>query len=131
MIFAMNTSGDSTQFWLLDDKSSASPVTTSWNSGRTLADELLGRITQFLHHSEVAFGRLTGIIVFSGPGSFTSLRIGHSVANALGDSLAIPVQGARGDDWLDKGVEALKKAPANQLALPYYGAEANISKLKT
>ena len=36
---------------------------------------------------------LTAIEVETGPGSFTGLRVGVSVANALGFSLGIPVNG--------------------------------------
>lgn len=38
---------------------------------------------------------LTAIEVEAGPGSFTGLRIGVSVANALGFSLGIPVNGKK------------------------------------
>lgn len=37
--------------------------------------------------------QLDGIEVETGPGSFTGLRVGVSVANALGYSLGIPVNG--------------------------------------
>lgn len=40
-------------------------------------------------------GVLTGIEVEIGPGSFTGLRVGVSVANALGFSLNIPVNGKK------------------------------------
>ena len=38
---------------------------------------------------------LQGIEVETGPGSFTGLRVGVSVANALGFSLRIPVNGKK------------------------------------
>lgn len=38
---------------------------------------------------------LKGIEVEKGPGSFTGLRVGVSVANALGFALGIPVNGKR------------------------------------
>lgn len=38
---------------------------------------------------------LEGIEVETGPGSFTGLRVGVSVANALGFSLGIPVNGKK------------------------------------
>lgn len=38
---------------------------------------------------------LKGIEVETGPGSFTGLRVGVSVANALGFSLGIPVNGKK------------------------------------
>lgn len=42
-----------------------------------------------------SFGGLEGIEVETGPGSFTGLRVGVSVANALGFSLGIPVNGKK------------------------------------
>lgn len=38
---------------------------------------------------------LSGIEVETGPGSFTGLRVGVSVANALGFALGIPVNGKK------------------------------------
>ncbi len=38
---------------------------------------------------------LEGIEVETGPGSFTGIRVGVSVANALGFSLGIPVNGKK------------------------------------
>lgn len=40
-------------------------------------------------------GVLTHIEVETGPGSFTGLRVGVSVANALGFALGIPVNGKK------------------------------------
>jgi tRNA threonylcarbamoyladenosine biosynthesis protein TsaB len=100
----------------------------SWESGRQLSDELLSRLTSLLQEHGHQFSDLTGIIIFSGPGSFTSLRIGHTVVNALADSLGIPVTGATGDDWLTKGQAAIPSVKPGVPALPHYGAEANITK---
>lgn len=43
----------------------------------------------------VNWKKLKGIEVETGPGSFTGLRVGVSVANALGYSLKIPVNGKK------------------------------------
>ncbi len=40
-------------------------------------------------------GTLEGIEIETGPGSFTGIRVGVSVANALGFSLGIPVNGKK------------------------------------
>lgn len=44
---------------------------------------------------KIGFKDLTGIEVEKGPGSFTGIRVGVSVANALGYSLSIPVNGKK------------------------------------
>ena len=46
-----------------------------------------GLSTQF----QTGFGKLEGIEVETGPGSFTGIRVGVSVANSLGFALNIPV----------------------------------------
>ena len=46
-----------------------------------------------IHTRSVHWELLEGIEVETGPGSFTGLRVGVAVANALGYSLGIPVNG--------------------------------------
>lgn len=52
---------------------------------------LLLMISKLLDLEKMTFDALEGIEVEKGPGSFTGLRVGVSVANALGFSLGIPV----------------------------------------
>lgn len=52
---------------------------------------LLPLIEKLLNQNNLEYKDLIGIEVTTGPGSFTGLRVGVSVANALGYSLGIPV----------------------------------------
>ena len=52
---------------------------------------LLNLITEILKVNSLEFKDLTGVEVEKGPGSYTGLKVGASVANALGFSLNIPV----------------------------------------
>lgn len=52
---------------------------------------LLNLITEILKKNKLEFSDLSGIEVEKGPGSYTGLKVGASVANALGFSLGIPV----------------------------------------
>lgn len=52
---------------------------------------LLPLIEKLLKKCKLDYNSLTGIEVETGPGSFTGLRVGVSVANALGFVLGIPV----------------------------------------
>jgi tRNA threonylcarbamoyladenosine biosynthesis protein TsaB len=132
MILALNTSGNTTYLQLFESAASSEPTAqTSWESGRALADELLSRLTKFTASRVSGLDKLTGIIIFAGPGSFTSLRIGHTVANALADSLAIPFASAGGERWQTTALKALKAAPSRAHVLPDYGSEANVTKPKT
>lgn len=56
---------------------------------------LLPLIEKLLKSQKMDFKDLQGIEVEKGPGSFTGLRVGVSVANALGFALCIPVNGKK------------------------------------
>lgn len=56
---------------------------------------LLPLILEILKSKNLDFKNLSAIEVNCGPGSFTGLRIGVSVANALGYTLKIPVNGEK------------------------------------
>lgn len=56
---------------------------------------LLPLIDRLLKTKNLKYENLDGIEVEVGPGSFTGLRVGISVANALGFSLRIPVNGKK------------------------------------
>ena len=56
---------------------------------------LLPLIDKILNTENLKLQDLDGIEVETGPGSFTGLRVGVSVANALGFSLGIPVNGKK------------------------------------
>lgn len=54
---------------------------------------MLPLIESLLAEQNIKLTDLTGIQVATGPGSFTGLRVGATVANALGFLLGIPVNG--------------------------------------
>ncbi len=56
---------------------------------------LLPLIEKLLKSRKLEFKDLEGIEVETGPGSFTGLRVGVSVANALGFALGIPINGKK------------------------------------
>jgi len=56
---------------------------------------LLPLISILLDRKKMTFKDLEGVEVETGPGSFTGLRVGVSVANALGFGLGIPVNGKK------------------------------------
>lgn len=58
---------------------------------------LLPLIEKLLKSQKLEFKDLKGIEVETGPGSFTGLRVGVSVANALGFALKIPVNGKKAE----------------------------------
>src|SRR5450759_2249784 len=56
---------------------------------------VLPMIEEILIEHKVKFTDITAITVATGPGSFTGLRVGATVANALGYLLDIPVNGKK------------------------------------
>jgi len=75
---------------LLDDGQS---YARSENIGRGHAERLLPLIDELLAEAALAYGDITLIAVTTGPGTFTGLRIGLSVARGLALSLAVPCVG--------------------------------------
>lgn len=131
MILSLKTAGPVTELELINAQTGQPHATETWESGRQLADQLLGRIHSLLQAQSAEPSQLAGIIVFAGPGSFTSLRIGHATANALADGLHIPIANATGDDWQAQALGALANRKPGVPVLPHYGGEANITSPKS
>ena len=91
----------------LDDK------TYEWESGRDLAEKIHEFIFEKLKENGKDWQDISEITFMSGPGSFTGLRIGAAVVNALASELNVPLYDHHG-----------KKLP---VILPEYGRPANIS----
>lgn len=101
---------------------------SQWESGRELARGLLGYIKQQLQACDKTWDNISAIGVFQGPGSFTGLRIGMSVLNTIARDKKIPIVAEFGDDWQTKALRRLNLDENDTIALPFYGAEANITK---
>lgn len=63
------------------------------SSKKEKTQKLLTFIDEILRKKKLTVKDLTEIKVSTGPGSFTGLKVGVSVAQALGFSLKIPVNG--------------------------------------
>ena len=66
---------------------------------------LLADVDEMLRAAGLDAADLTGIVVGTGPGSFTGMRIGLSVARGLGLALDLPVAGVSTLDALAAGAE--------------------------
>lgn len=111
----------------LTDKSGALSE-YAWEAIRTLSDELHSKINDLLEANDVSWRDLSGIVVYKGPGSFTGLRIGVTVATTLAYALDIPVVGVNGDRWAAEGQELILKNPESRHVEIEYGQDANITK---
>lgn len=65
---------------------------------RDQAELLPGQIQSFLFDQDISFADLKGILVITGPGSFTGIRVALSSMHAMGFALDIPVIGIRADE---------------------------------
>ncbi|MDR0398150.1 MAG: tRNA (adenosine(37)-N6)-threonylcarbamoyltransferase complex dimerization subunit type 1 TsaB [Candidatus Nomurabacteria bacterium] len=126
MILYLKTAGSSCELWLAQNIGSKS-VKYEWEAGRELACGLLKFIRECLHEQGADWQNVKGIGVFEGPGSFTSLRIGTTVANTLASSENVPIIGARGNDWLKTVQEKLAAGESYDIVLPFYGGKANVT----
>jgi len=100
------------------------------------SEKLLAAIDDFLRANKLKFDKLKGIGVVSGPGRFTSIRIGVTLANVLAYSLRIPVAGIETGEYQDypqltkKIIIKLSHAKPGMVVLPVYNAEPNITRAK-
>lgn len=128
MILSLRTDSDVAQLALYDGLELK--FSDEWTAGRQLSMQLLPHITKLLEQAGLAIADLTGLVVYQGPGSFTGLRIGISVANALAYGTGIAIVGASGKQWAQDGIRALESGQDQKIITPDYGAEPNISRPK-
>ena len=75
------------------ERPDAPPVVAAWPAGQRHGEELLAAIDGLLQRAGVAPGELGGIVVGTGPGAFTGLRVGLATAKGLAHALAVPIVG--------------------------------------
>jgi tRNA threonylcarbamoyladenosine biosynthesis protein TsaB len=102
----------------------------TWYAHRELSVTLLQKIDDLLKANHKTLQDLQGIVGFAGPGSFTGLRIGLTVANTLAYSLRIPIVATNGEAWIATGCTRLETGEQGQLALPEYGSPVHITQQK-
>lgn len=124
MILLMDTSSEVSQFIFIDDDWKQD---NEWRADRGLAKDLLKYLSDRLSDIDRSWSDVSAIGVFEGPGSFTGLRIGITVANTIADSYHIPIVGARGDDWRIHAISKIESGSDEKIVLPFYGRQANIS----
>ena len=125
MILFLDTSTGNCRIWLGENSFEK-------ELNRNMARDILKFLEDSLENIGKDYKDLEGIGFFAGPGSFTGLRIGASVANTLADGLNIPIVAIKkedeNDDWRQKAFEKLKNNENDKIVLPFYGRDANITK---
>lgn len=91
--------------------------------------DLLKEISLLIKPNEIS-----GLIAFTGPGAFTSLRVAVAIANAFSFALDIPIVGvaeiSNPNELLREGLKAIRKNPKT-LLLPFYKKGPNITQPKS
>lgn len=71
-----------------------SPIAvSSWEAGRTHGEQLLPAIGRLTGEANLRRSRIAAVIVGTGPGAFTGLRVGIATAKALAHELRVPIAG--------------------------------------
>lgn len=98
-----------------------------WQAHRELAETIHHKIADLLTDQKLTLADVEGVAAYQGPGSFTGLRIGLTVANALAYAQEVPVVAVGGEDWIEHAARLLPDAPKASYAMPEYGGEAHIT----
>jgi tRNA threonylcarbamoyladenosine biosynthesis protein TsaB len=125
LILTIRTDKPEAEIGLYNDKSCLSYET--WPAHRQLAETLHSKIEELLKAQSKTWEDIDAIVCFQGPGSFTGLRIGLSVGNAISYGLSLPIVAGGGERWIEHGIERLMKKENDEIAIPEYGSEPHIT----
>ncbi|MDB5168940.1 MAG: hypothetical protein JWO41_296 [Candidatus Saccharibacteria bacterium] len=125
LLLTIRTDKPEAEIGLYNDNTQITYV--AWEAHRALAETLHQKIADTLVSAGSELKGIQGIVAYQGPGSFTGLRIGLTVANALADSLAVPIVAQQGEQWIRDGVTRIIAGETDNLALPEYGAPVHIT----
>lgn len=128
IILTIRTDKPESEIGLFDDSKQLEYLI--WEAHRTLAETIHTKIKEILNKSSISMDDIQGIVVFQGPGSFTGLRIGISVANALAYSLDIPLVGTQNPKWLEQAIAGLLAGQNDKTVQAFYGQEPKTTKPK-
>ena len=92
---------------------------TTWIVGRTHGEQLLPAIGRLHGEANLHRSRIRGVIVGTGPGAFTGLRVGIATAKALAHELGVPIVGvSTGEALLHAANGGAGRSPNHVLLLP-------------
>lgn len=92
LTLAINTASQESALALIQDDKILGE--TSWNSHANESTKVLPGLQKLLKDADKKWEDLTHIFVIEGPGAYTSLRVGITIANSLAWTLKIPMLAA-------------------------------------
>jgi tRNA threonylcarbamoyladenosine biosynthesis protein TsaB len=137
MILVFDTSTENVLIGLWNEEESFWAKKEEFVGGRELNSLIIEKLDRILPPHDEKKLVLRGVIIAAGPGSFTGLRIGMSVANTIAYirdlPIVAPVETASIENLLQKGLKMLKSAGPqfDGVVTPYYGAEPHITTPKS
>ena len=99
-------------------------------------EKLLSVIDKLFRKNKRKLQNLKGLTVITGPGPFTALRVGITIANTMAFALKIPIAGIKLDEFkntkelIELSYERLKKTKLQKIIVPFYDKEPNITMMK-
>lgn len=123
IILSIRTDRPEAEIGLFDDQKRLAYEV--WHAHRELSTTIHRRIARLLSEQGKRLCDLEGVICYRGPGSFTGLRIGLSVANALSYALQIPLAGTQTETWQHDAFARLLEHGDTGMVLPEYGMPAH------
>jgi tRNA threonylcarbamoyladenosine biosynthesis protein TsaB len=128
IILTIRTDSPQAEIGLYDDDKKLKVV--SWLADRQLAETIHKQILEVLKSQQLDWHDVEAVVGYQGPGSFTGLRIGLTVANSLAVGLSVPIVGvnSKAQNWSQTGIKRLLAGHNDKLVMPEYGSEPNITK---
>jgi tRNA threonylcarbamoyladenosine biosynthesis protein TsaB len=124
IILTIRTDNPEAEIGLYSDKKQL--AYDMWHAHRDLSATIHAKLEELLKKQNKDWHDVQGIVCYQGPGSFTGLRIGLTVGNALAYTLKVPIV-AEQNDWIERGIARLLGGESDPLALPHYGQDAHIT----
>lgn len=125
IILTLRTDQPDAYIALYDNQQQRTQIT--WTAHRQLTDTIHLKLQELVVSAACSVNDIQGIVIFKGPGSFTGLRIGASVANALAYGLQVPIVGQQTELWEQSGIERLLRGDSDTIIIPDYGSEPHIT----
>lgn len=101
----------------LGDQDGGLVAESTWTAGHRHGEELLARIDRLLAETGTDLPELGAIVVGTGPGAFTGLRVGLATAKGLAHGLGIPIVGVSTGIALLDALAGNGPAPPGSFAL--------------
>lgn len=125
LVLTIRTDKPDAEIGLLDNNNQLAYET--WTADRQLSVTIHKKIKALLEAQNKTWQDIGGIVCYKGPGSFTGLRIGLSVGNALSYGLEVPALSEQGKNWAKTGVKRLLNGENGPTMVPEYGRDVRIT----